>query len=675
VAAYDKADDFKNDHAKTNGIVDFILLFGKVVYAKPKEHRSKKLPNDIPGLAVKLPSAASMHPHQKKTVVGNIIVDYARAMRKLKKHYNFGISKYVMLRLDNAVKSGKSDSLAHMVRTHDGAPMIGYSHKALGLTTRPRYFEKLAVPLTMYRTKAHEVMKQTRNADTAAAAMWLHSGEKGAYQSFMHREISKINVKRKIYNTKTLSTIRNYVADAFKKARSSRNSKMLPSKVAGASLRFADSEKIKSFKSPGNNAIRKLAKQAAAVWRKANKAKAAVIEEIKKIERISCPMLRCMVPAYKCPQGSRFGRPVNEDGCKGCTTCVDHNKKPVKIPTCYRSRIACARMLCRKGYKSVVKKRKGRNGASPCCTSYKCVNKQKPKVCPKPNTKQAPAGFKVVGCGDCDNTYTPIRNRKLIGLAACARECKNRNCRSFSYGTKNAEGGPGLGCRIGKGSKKCPISTKRYCSSSYALSKVKKWGGDKSCCGSTQCGKINYWGGLIYEPTAKRGPHVGSGVYLFPGIPSKWKLVRHVKAGNHWHPAVDQMRGTQAYGRYVTDNDGKPDMQSTFSIKFSHMLCSEYLFMTGDMKNWLITKKSQVLGWYANQHRRIERSSMKNHPYSARWYRRVNAREDPWVSLIDHHPAIGQGKILYGENNFGHTHALTVLPRSKHNGASVFCKV
>ena len=53
-------------------------------------------------------------------------------------------------------------------------------------------------------------------------------------------------------------------------------------------------------------------------------------------------------------------------------------------------------------------------------------------------------------------------------------------------------------------------------------------------------------------------------------------------------------------------------------------------------------------------------------------YHRIGAREDPWISLTDHHPAIGQGNILYGGNNFGGIHATAILP--KHNGANVFIR-
>jgi len=94
--------------------------------------------------------------------------------------------------------------------------------------------------------------------------------------------------------------------------------------------------------------------------------------------------------------------------------------------------------------------------------------------------------------------------------------------------------------------------------------------------------------------------------------------------------------------------------------------------MTGDGKLWLYAKKEQVLGNYSNKKREILESSTSSEPYQARWYNRKGNKEDPWISLIDHHPAIVQGMIVYGESNYGGVHATRVLPI--HNGANVFIR-
>jgi len=146
-----------------------------------------------------------------------------------------------------------------------------------------------------------------------------------------------------------------------------------------------------------------------------------------------------------------------------------------------------------------------------------------------------------------------------------------------------------------------------------------------------------------------------------------WNLVRHVPAGNAWHPATDQLRGTDVYG----SPDG-PLASSPWTTAFSSTPFTEFLFATGDCEHWLIATRESVLGWYANAARPIKMSSKSSSPHAARWYRRQGNKEDPWISTIDHGPAIGQGEIVYGEQSFGSTHANTVL--SQHDGANVFIR-
>ena len=58
-----------------------------------------------------------------------------------------------------------------------------------------------------------------------------------------------------------------------------------------------------------------------------------------------------------------------------------------------------------------------------------------------------------------------------------------------------------------------------------------------------------------------------------------WVLVRRIKQGSVWHPATDDLAGTQAaYGVY-----GGPTFDSTFGIVYSSWLSAEteFLFMTG----------------------------------------------------------------------------------------------
>jgi len=146
-----------------------------------------------------------------------------------------------------------------------------------------------------------------------------------------------------------------------------------------------------------------------------------------------------------------------------------------------------------------------------------------------------------------------------------------------------------------------------------------------------------------------------------------WKLVRHVPAGNKWHPAKDQLRGTSTYGTPCGSLCNK-----AWSRKFDNMIFNEFLFATGDLKKWLVVRKDQVYGWYSNKRRKIEMSSINPKSYEAKWFRRHGNKEDPWISLTDHYDAIGKGLVVYGENGYGGNHASMVLPLGK--GANVFVR-
>jgi len=134
-------------------------------------------------------------------------------------------------------------------------------------------------------------------------------------------------------------------------------------------------------------------------------------------------------------------------------------------------------------------------------TASNCQSHLREMHCPAgPSTSvsgfnPAVSGYKAVACGDCDSGYTPFSTKSL---AKCAAECKKIGCKRFSYGVKRHDGKSALGCRVSKNGGKCPNSTTRYCAKSYTPS----WTGaeGKHCCHGTTCGKINHWGGVIFEP-------------------------------------------------------------------------------------------------------------------------------------------------------------------------------
>ena len=132
------------------------------------------------------------------------------------------------------------------------------------------------------------------------------------------------------------------------------------------------------------------------------------------------------------------------------------------------------------------------------------------------------------------------------------------------------------------------------------------------------------------------------------------------------------MSGESVYGTVPTSGDPST-ADATFSISYVDTPFDEFLFATGDQTKWLVASRDAVLGgYYANAQRTITLSSTSSQSYTAAWYNRAGALEDPWISLSNHGSAISAGEILYGENNFAGTHASAVLP--VNNGANVYIR-
>ena len=173
----------------------------------------------------------------------------------------------------------------------------------------------------------------------------------------------------------------------------------------------------------------------------------------------------------------------------------------------------------------------------------------------------------------------------------------------------------------------------------------------------------------------------GSKSYIAYGGGDGWTLVRRVPAGRKWHPTNDGLAGKTVYGTY-SSNPQDNNIGSGWSINFENAVpgYNEFKFATGNEQVWLITTKAAIGGdavsppdYYANVPRTILSSSDSSRPYTALWYNRSYAPEDPWISVGDHGTAVRDNKLLYGENTFGagwgHENILT-----SHNGANVFIR-
>ncbi len=114
-----------------------------------------------------------------------------------------------------------------------------------------------------------------------------------------------------------------------------------------------------------------------------------------------------------------------------------------------------------------------------------------------------------------------------------------------------------------------------------------------------------------------------------------WALVRRVKQGATWHPATDNLAGTQAhYGTYGSDTS-----DATFGVVYSSFVTSstEFLFATGineqnyasvsscdmrwcilgDKSKWLMTTWAAINNYgvaYSATFRDVTRSSYSANP-------------------------------------------------------------
>uniref|UniRef100_A0A0G4I4H5 EGF-like domain-containing protein n=1 Tax=Chromera velia CCMP2878 TaxID=1169474 RepID=A0A0G4I4H5_9ALVE len=68
-----------------------------------------------------------------------------------------------------------------------------------------------------------------------------------------------------------------------------------------------------------------------------------------------------------------------------------------------------------------------------------------------------------------------------------------------------------------------------------------------------------------------------------------WRLVRRVQSGTTWHPATDDLYGTDVYG-----TPGDPDSAQTWSVRFDNETYDQFLFTTGDESVWLVANRTEV---------------------------------------------------------------------------------
>jgi len=169
--------------------------------------------------------------------------------------------------------------------------------------------------------------------------------------------------------------------------------------------------------------------------------------------------------------------------------------------------------------------------------------------------------------------------------------------------------------------------------------------------------------------TREKNQHGGANVYIRDRCSlidnGGWTLVRHTKGTGSWGPFKDGLAGTDVVG-----SPAGPYADGDWTVPWTSASSTEMLLAYGDCSSWLITTVGAVRGEkYANAPRDVIKSSINPNAHQVRWYNRLGAREDPWISVEDHHNLRG---ILYGQASFSldsHTRQ-----KNQHGGANVYIR-
>lgn len=122
---------------------------------------------------------------------------------------------------------------------------------------------------------------------------------------------------------------------------------------------------------------------------------------------------------------------------------------------------------------------------------------------------------------------------------------------------------------------------------------------------------------------------------FFPNLTDRvgagWLMVRWIPPSAQWHPAKDNLAGTEVYGDSC-------NLNSPFAVKFGNSSSivipfTEFLFASGDGAGWLIASREEVLGGGQEQ-AVVTKSSRYSAPHFVEWWAE-GLSDHPHVSLRD----------------------------------------
>jgi len=236
--AADKAADFLNSHSTSSdtAMVNFVKILG--------EKSSKE----------------------------NVVTAYSEAMGEAKGLFDGGIGMYLLSHLSHAITTGVDVTVSYK---SGGRTKTRLSHKILGLTTMPRYFDKLAVSQMKFLSAREATAAANQGADAQAAAAWLQSGQKNQYKSFKARADNAIADQKASYEKNLENSALKTIKANF--AKSGDLSPLPSGGISGANA-------VAPLDLPNDEQVAASAKKAASDWLEKNKDVDASKEASKAIE-------------------------------------------------------------------------------------------------------------------------------------------------------------------------------------------------------------------------------------------------------------------------------------------------------------------------------------------------------------------------------------------------------
>jgi hypothetical protein len=107
--------------------------------------------------------------------------------------------------------------------------------------------------------------------------------------------------------------------------------------------------------------------------------------------------------------------------------------------------------------------------------------------------------------------------------------------------------------------------------------------------------------------------------------------MRRVKNGKNWHPATDNLDGTNPnYGVYnATDHEGN----ETFNKQMDLSSTTQYLFTSNNFDDWLLASKEAVMKTYNDEPADIMASHLQMSAYQANWKNQIGNGSDPEINF------------------------------------------